>query len=212
MNPAEQLEQVQNELLCSICYNYFLRAYTLSCSHSFCLNCINVWRANHRDCPICRSPIYSMAPSRALDNMVATFNGDQYRGDISDPAPIEIEDDDNETEEVVYDDSSHASSSSFDIADSDNEIVSDAGSQDDAVSFDLQSLDEETDPDLEYDSETDENQASPDDSHLADLDETFSSLPVHESDFFESDDDSLYDYAYPSSLHPNVGMKFLEQW
>lgn len=79
MDPIEKLEQVQNELLCSICCDYFIRAITMSCSHSFCYNCISEWKKNNHNCPICRQPIYSMAPSRALDNMVAALNVNSNR-------------------------------------------------------------------------------------------------------------------------------------
>ncbi|KAK5641085.1 hypothetical protein RI129_009632 [Pyrocoelia pectoralis] len=216
MNPTEQLEQVQNELMCSICYDYFLRAFTLSCSHSFCYHCITAWRNNHHDCPICRSPIYSMAPSRALDNMVATFNGNQYRGDVNNEA-IVVDDDneENDPEDVFYD-GSYASSSSSDIADGDDDYVADVSSveNDDRLSEDLNSQEDEYDPDIDYyDSETDANPASPDDSYLVDdVEDAVSSSPLHYSDVYESDDDSLYEYSYPSSLFLSLGMKSLQHW
>ncbi|KAF2889563.1 hypothetical protein ILUMI_16610, partial [Ignelater luminosus] len=74
-NASEKLEAMQSELHCGICHDYFVQAFTLSCSHSFCFDCISAWRANHTDCPVCRRKTVGMAPSRALDNMVAALNG-----------------------------------------------------------------------------------------------------------------------------------------
>jgi len=52
---------------CTICMDTLVAAVTLSCSHSFCEECIDDWRATHSDCPTCRQPIASSIRSRQLD-------------------------------------------------------------------------------------------------------------------------------------------------
>ncbi|KAF5286539.1 hypothetical protein FQR65_LT12543 [Abscondita terminalis] len=42
----------EDELKCSICTEMFIKAVTLSCSHTFCKYCITQWSKNQTICPI----------------------------------------------------------------------------------------------------------------------------------------------------------------
>uniref|UniRef100_A0A7N9D061 RING-type E3 ubiquitin transferase n=1 Tax=Macaca fascicularis TaxID=9541 RepID=A0A7N9D061_MACFA len=54
---SDSLQAFQNELICSICMNYFIDPVTIDCGHSFCKPCLCLcWeegRAPMR-CPVCR--------------------------------------------------------------------------------------------------------------------------------------------------------------
>ena len=65
------LFSIQKEFTCAICHELFVRAHTLSCSHSYCERCIVSWMKRHQDCPTCRKPIEGKPiHSIALDNAV----------------------------------------------------------------------------------------------------------------------------------------------
>jgi len=61
---------VADACACSICMDIIVYSMTLSCSHSFCEECIEDWRANHSDCPTCRGHITSVVHSLQLDDIV----------------------------------------------------------------------------------------------------------------------------------------------
>lgn len=66
---------IQKEFTCAICHELFVRAHTLSCSHSYCERCIVSWLKKSRDCPTCRKPIegkpiYSVALDNAVGKLV----------------------------------------------------------------------------------------------------------------------------------------------
>lgn len=65
------LFSIQKEFTCAICHELFVRANTLSCSHSYCERCIISWMKKNKDCPTCRKPIEGKpVHSIALDNAV----------------------------------------------------------------------------------------------------------------------------------------------
>lgn len=45
---------ILSELTCSICYELIFNPITLSCYHTFCLNCIDKWLRQTSKCPVCR--------------------------------------------------------------------------------------------------------------------------------------------------------------
>lgn len=65
-----QLTEENEDLWCSICKEWFVKAVTLTCSHSFCKYCIDYWRRSKNNCPICRTTIHSASPTSVIDNLV----------------------------------------------------------------------------------------------------------------------------------------------
>ncbi|XP_078001042.1 E3 ubiquitin-protein ligase RNF8-like [Glandiceps talaboti] len=65
-------EVMEDELQCCLCYELFVQATTLNCSHSFCYWCITEWteRKKHKDCPVCRAQITSKNKSIVLDSYI----------------------------------------------------------------------------------------------------------------------------------------------
>jgi len=61
----------EDELTCSICTELFINAMALNCQHVFCELCIQVWKRNNRNCPICRKGIASQTPSITINNLVS---------------------------------------------------------------------------------------------------------------------------------------------
>ncbi|XP_011648276.1 E3 ubiquitin-protein ligase RNF8-like [Pogonomyrmex barbatus] len=61
---------MDEQLTCSICSELFVKATTLSCTHTFCHHCIKEWNKKRKDCPICRKPVMSMIRSLVLDNFI----------------------------------------------------------------------------------------------------------------------------------------------
>lgn len=66
----EDAEKLENELVCSICSELFIKAVTLNCSHTYCKYCIEMWRQRQNGCPICRVKITSVNPTLVLDNVI----------------------------------------------------------------------------------------------------------------------------------------------
>ncbi|XP_063392515.1 E3 ubiquitin-protein ligase RNF8-like isoform X2 [Cydia fagiglandana] len=67
---ADVEDIIETELQCSICSELFINAMTLGCSHSFCKYCIDKWKKNKRECPICRTVITSECKSIVLDSLI----------------------------------------------------------------------------------------------------------------------------------------------
>ncbi|KAF5284647.1 hypothetical protein FQR65_LT13478 [Abscondita terminalis] len=65
-----ELTYAEDELQCSICTEMFIKAVTLSCSHTFCKYCITQWRKNQTICPICRAVIKMQFSTLVLDNFI----------------------------------------------------------------------------------------------------------------------------------------------
>ncbi|XP_051846674.1 E3 ubiquitin-protein ligase TRIM11-like [Antechinus flavipes] len=51
---AEMLQQLQSQITCSICWNYFCEPVTIRCGHSFCRACLPSSTATAFSCPECR--------------------------------------------------------------------------------------------------------------------------------------------------------------
>lgn len=47
----------EDEFTCSICQELLLDARTLDCAHTFCATCLEEWRKQKAECPICRKKI-----------------------------------------------------------------------------------------------------------------------------------------------------------
>jgi len=65
-------EEIQSELLCSICQDWVVHASTIECSHTFCWSCIDQWLLRKKfECPVCRH-VVAREPvrSRAIETIV----------------------------------------------------------------------------------------------------------------------------------------------
>ncbi|XP_047509751.1 E3 ubiquitin-protein ligase rnf8-like isoform X2 [Pieris napi] len=69
--PLAQIgKMMETELQCSICAEIFICPMMLSCGHTFCKYCINLWKKNKKDCPICRTPIKYESRSIVVDSFL----------------------------------------------------------------------------------------------------------------------------------------------
>ncbi|EPB75418.1 zinc finger, C3HC4 type [Ancylostoma ceylanicum] len=50
-------EEVDKEGMCSICHGDFSSPTKLSCSHIFCVSCIDTWLESENTCPMCRAVV-----------------------------------------------------------------------------------------------------------------------------------------------------------
>lgn len=64
---------MDEQLTCSVCSELFVKATTLSCMHTFCQHCINVWNKKRKECPVCRARVVSMNRSIVLDNFIESM-------------------------------------------------------------------------------------------------------------------------------------------
>lgn len=90
---VDQMESImENELQCGICSELMvlvsfllafkmksgnndlivtiLQATSLNCMHTFCQYCLNQWKKNKVECPICRTPITTEGRNLLVDNMI----------------------------------------------------------------------------------------------------------------------------------------------
>jgi len=72
------LSSIEKDFTCVICQELFKKAHTLSCSHSFCEQCITDWLKENKNCPTCRKtvkgePIHTIALDNAISKLVECF-------------------------------------------------------------------------------------------------------------------------------------------
>ncbi|KAK2861640.1 hypothetical protein Q5P01_001173 [Channa striata] len=67
----------ENDLTCSVCQDIFKDPVLLTCSHSFCKNCVQTWwrRKQTNECPVCKTVSQKNDPPRnlALKNLCEAF-------------------------------------------------------------------------------------------------------------------------------------------
>ncbi|KAI9565448.1 hypothetical protein GHT06_009240 [Daphnia sinensis] len=61
---------MENELQCGICSELMVFATSLNCMHTFCQYCVQQWKNNKVECPICRAPITTEGRNLLVDNMI----------------------------------------------------------------------------------------------------------------------------------------------
>ena len=73
----------EEDLSCPVCCDIFKDPVVLSCSHSFCEDCLKKYWVNnhHRPCPVCRNLSLTDTPpvNLALRNLCAAFKEDTER-------------------------------------------------------------------------------------------------------------------------------------
>jgi len=69
------MELADNHLQCPICMEVFMMATTINCGHTFCQDCIENWKKQHKVCPYCRTKIKYMVTSRAIDQFITDMFG-----------------------------------------------------------------------------------------------------------------------------------------
>ncbi|KAG8230328.1 hypothetical protein J437_LFUL000599 [Ladona fulva] len=67
---SEFANLIEMELQCSICSELFVKATTLSCTHTVCHFCLQQWKQKQRNCPMCRAPIATESHSIVLDSFI----------------------------------------------------------------------------------------------------------------------------------------------
>ncbi|XP_059207955.1 E3 ubiquitin-protein ligase TRIM39-like [Centropristis striata] len=68
--------RLEEDLCCSVCHDIFKDPVLLSCSHSFCRDCLQSWWTGKptRECPVCkRRSSKDPPPNLALKNLCASF-------------------------------------------------------------------------------------------------------------------------------------------
>ncbi|XP_059208032.1 E3 ubiquitin-protein ligase TRIM35-like [Centropristis striata] len=69
--------RLEEDLCCSVCHDIFKDPVLLSCSHSFCRDCLQSWWTGKptRECPVCkrRSSKDRLPPNLALKNLCESF-------------------------------------------------------------------------------------------------------------------------------------------
>lgn len=72
---------LDNQLQCTICSEVYLVATVINCGHTFCEECIEVWKtkqSNGTTCPICRKEIIMTSTNQALDACIEKFIDNFY--------------------------------------------------------------------------------------------------------------------------------------
>ncbi|KAF3834600.1 hypothetical protein F7725_027158 [Dissostichus mawsoni] len=68
--------RLEEDLCCTVCHEIFKDAVVLSCSHSFCRDCLQSWWTEKviKECPLCKRRHSSdRPPNFALKNLCETF-------------------------------------------------------------------------------------------------------------------------------------------
>ena len=69
------MELADNHLQCPICMEVFMMATIINCGHTFCQDCIEDWKKQHKVCPYCRTKIKYMVTSSAIDQFITDMFG-----------------------------------------------------------------------------------------------------------------------------------------
>src|SRR5690606_24269522 len=67
---------LDDELICSICYDIFTKPVIGNCGHSFCSRCIERWVKSHTNCPTCRKGVSMESFRPDTERQKAIFNLD----------------------------------------------------------------------------------------------------------------------------------------
>uniref|UniRef100_A0A8D0AHU2 RING-type domain-containing protein n=1 Tax=Sander lucioperca TaxID=283035 RepID=A0A8D0AHU2_SANLU len=77
MGILEHFNQLEEDLCCPVCHEVFKYPVILSCTHSFCRDCLQrYWRQKQeRECPVCRKISSKSKPplNRVLKNLCESF-------------------------------------------------------------------------------------------------------------------------------------------
>lgn len=60
-------------LQCAICHEVYVTSTTLNCGHTFCKDCIDIWKGRNSNCPNCRGEITSFVSNKDMDNYITKF-------------------------------------------------------------------------------------------------------------------------------------------
>lgn len=88
------VSSMKEEFTCVICQDLFIRAHTLSCSHSFCEWCIKNWlkKVAKKECPICRVKVTSNpVRSIVLDNAISKLEDNLSKEEREDREKVKEE-------------------------------------------------------------------------------------------------------------------------
>uniref|UniRef100_A0A3Q2V7L3 RING-type E3 ubiquitin transferase n=1 Tax=Haplochromis burtoni TaxID=8153 RepID=A0A3Q2V7L3_HAPBU len=66
--PSYFFEKSEKDLSCPVCHDIYRDPVILSCSHSFCKNCLQTWwtKKQKKNCPLCKKINLSNDPPRNL--------------------------------------------------------------------------------------------------------------------------------------------------
>uniref|UniRef100_A0A1I7UNM6 RING-type E3 ubiquitin transferase n=1 Tax=Caenorhabditis tropicalis TaxID=1561998 RepID=A0A1I7UNM6_9PELO len=89
---------IEEDVMCTICYDFFVNPHTLRCQHSFCKKCIGQSLPITRRCPSCQQWVYFSDKNKVLKSKVLEWvkeNGreEEYEEDVkmqSDIKPVKI--------------------------------------------------------------------------------------------------------------------------
>ncbi|OXA60083.1 uncharacterized protein LOC110844542 isoform X2 [Folsomia candida] len=65
---------LETEFSCVICCEIFLEPAVIDCGHTFCSYCINEWKKEKKECPICRKPIIICTKHVEMQNFVTKIH------------------------------------------------------------------------------------------------------------------------------------------
>uniref|UniRef100_A0A4W6BK12 RING-type domain-containing protein n=1 Tax=Lates calcarifer TaxID=8187 RepID=A0A4W6BK12_LATCA len=72
---SNKMASRSEDLSCPVCHDIFKDPVLLSCSHSFCKDCLQRWEKPTKECPVCKKTSLLNDPPRnlALKNLCETF-------------------------------------------------------------------------------------------------------------------------------------------
>ncbi|XP_077316804.1 E3 ubiquitin/ISG15 ligase TRIM25 isoform X3 [Lithobates pipiens] len=100
---AQSLDEMVEELTCSICLSLFSTPVTIPCGHNFCSQCLELcWKENSYTCPQCRYPFPSkpeLKKNTLLSNLVSMAQAAQGEVGTADQEQQEVKSDEEPEEE-----------------------------------------------------------------------------------------------------------------
>ncbi|CAL8359435.1 unnamed protein product [Arctogadus glacialis] len=84
---------LEQDLTCSVCLDLYRDPVLLTCSHSFCSECLkNAWKSNLKKCPLCKAAFEGEqpTPNRALNDTCESFRREKQWQNRHNPAQQSI--------------------------------------------------------------------------------------------------------------------------
>ena len=73
------MKKILKHLDCSICNDIFENPFVINCGHTFCEKCINKWREEKDDCPLCRSDIILTSSNQVLIGIIEEYSAPRIK-------------------------------------------------------------------------------------------------------------------------------------
>jgi len=78
--------QMFDDITCSICLDFFNLPVSLACGHTYCQDCITVYRQRSSLCPLCKADMSNLGnykPNKIIEQIIERLTGETVKEDLT---------------------------------------------------------------------------------------------------------------------------------